>query len=59
MCGIFGYVGHRENDATIWQGLKRMGYRGYDSANIALLKGAIQVYKKSGKVDDLEAAIYP
>jgi glucosamine--fructose-6-phosphate aminotransferase (isomerizing) len=59
MCGIFGYIGPRESYTTILKGLKRMEYRGYDSAGIALLDEGIQIYKKAGKVDELEAAIYP
>jgi glucosamine--fructose-6-phosphate aminotransferase (isomerizing) len=59
MCGIFGYLGPRESYATILKGLKRMEYRGYDSAGIALLDGEIRVYKQAGKVHELEASIYP
>jgi glutamine---fructose-6-phosphate transaminase (isomerizing) len=59
MCGIFGYIGPRESYTTIIKGLKRMEYRGYDSTGIALLDGSIQVYKKAGKVSELEASVYP
>ena len=45
MCGIIGYVGHREVHPTILKGLKRLEYRGYDSAGIALLDGGLRVYK--------------
>lgn len=55
MCGIVAYVGHREAAPLIIKGLKRLEYRGYDSAGIALLNGhGLKVYKKKGKVSDLE-----
>lgn len=57
MCGIVAYVGHREAATLILKGLKRLEYRGYDSAGIALLNGALNVYKKKGKVKDLEETI--
>ncbi len=54
MCGIVAYVGHRQAQDVILKGLKRLEYRGYDSAGIALLNGGLNVYKKKGKVADLE-----
>jgi glutamine---fructose-6-phosphate transaminase (isomerizing) len=54
MCGIVAYVGHREAREVIIKGLKRLEYRGYDSAGIALLNGGLNVYKKKGKVLELE-----
>ncbi|MEQ8925935.1 MAG: glutamine--fructose-6-phosphate transaminase (isomerizing) [Fulvivirga sp.] len=54
MCGIVAYVGHREAHDVIIKGLKRLEYRGYDSAGIALLNGGLNVYKKKGKVSELE-----
>ncbi|SFC77117.1 glucosamine--fructose-6-phosphate aminotransferase (isomerizing) [Flexibacter flexilis DSM 6793] len=57
MCGIVAYVGHREAYPIIVKGLKRLEYRGYDSAGIALLNGGLNVYKKKGKVVDLEATL--
>lgn len=55
MCGIVAYVGHREAHPILIKGLKRLEYRGYDSAGIALLKDDdIRVFKKAGKVSDLE-----
>lgn len=54
MCGIVGYVGHRQAKDVVIKGLKRLEYRGYDSAGIALLNGGLNVYKKKGKVSDLE-----
>ena len=55
MCGIVAYVGHRQASEIIIKGLKRLEYRGYDSAGIALLNGSLNVYKKKGKVSELEA----
>lgn len=55
MCGIVGYVGHRQAHEIVIKGLKRLEYRGYDSAGIALLNGGLNVYKKKGKVSELEA----
>ncbi len=57
MCGIVAYVGHRQASDIIIKGLKRLEYRGYDSAGIALLNGGLNVYKKKGKVSELEAFI--
>lgn len=54
MCGIVAYVGHRQAKDVVLKGLKRLEYRGYDSAGIALLNGGLNVYKKKGKVSDLE-----
>ena len=54
MCGIVAYVGHREAWEVIIKGLKRLEYRGYDSAGIALLNEGLNVYKKKGKVSELE-----
>ncbi|WP_139925040.1 glutamine--fructose-6-phosphate transaminase (isomerizing) [Hymenobacter sp. DG01] len=57
MCGIVAYIGHREACPIIIKGLRRLEYRGYDSAGVALLNGQLSVYKKKGKVADLEAFI--
>lgn len=54
MCGIVAYVGHREACPVILKGLKRLEYRGYDSAGIALMTDNLHVYKKKGRVIDLE-----
>lgn len=57
MCGIVGYIGFRDAYPVLIQGLKRLEYRGYDSAGVALIndKGAMNVYKEKGKVSNLEA----
>lgn len=57
MCGIVAYIGYREACPIILKGLHRLEYRGYDSAGVALLNGQLNVYKKKGKVAELEAFI--
>ncbi len=57
MCGIVGYTGPREAYPIIIKGLKRLEYRGYDSTGVALHNGGVKVYKKKGKVAELEEAI--
>ncbi len=53
MCGIVGYIGTRRASDLLISGLKRLEYRGYDSAGVAVLNGALHVRKKEGKVDEL------
>jgi glucosamine--fructose-6-phosphate aminotransferase (isomerizing) len=57
MCGIVAYIGPREAYPIIMKGLKRLEYRGYDSAGVALLNSDLRVYKKKGKVADLEDSL--
>ena len=58
MCGIVAYVGHREACPLVIKGLKRLEYRGYDSAGVALHDGeSLKVYKKKGKVSALEGEL--
>ncbi|MCF8451267.1 MAG: glutamine--fructose-6-phosphate transaminase (isomerizing) [Taibaiella sp.] len=57
MCGIVGYIGKKEAFPIIIKGLKRLEYRGYDSAGIALLNGEMTVFKKAGKVSELEKIV--
>ncbi len=54
MCGIVGYIGHQEAYPILIGGLKRLEYRGYDSAGVALQNGSIRMFKKRGKVSELE-----
>jgi len=54
MCGIVAYIGEKEAYPIIIKGLKRLEYRGYDSSGVALLNGSLTIYKKKGKVSDLE-----
>ncbi len=57
MCGIVAYIGPREAYPVILKGLKRLEYRGYDSSGVALLNGTLKVFKKKGKVAELEETL--
>lgn len=57
MCGIVGYIGHRQADELIIKGLERLEYRGYDSAGIAIINNGLAVFKKAGKVKALRKLI--
>ncbi len=54
MCGIVAYIGERQAYPLLIKGLRRLEYRGYDSAGVALLNGTLNLYKQKGKVADLE-----
>ncbi|NLR57124.1 glutamine--fructose-6-phosphate transaminase (isomerizing) [Chitinophaga polysaccharea] len=54
MCGIVAYIGQREAYPVVLKGLKRLEYRGYDSAGVALINDGLQVYKRKDKVAALE-----
>ncbi|MFN8309958.1 MAG: glutamine--fructose-6-phosphate transaminase (isomerizing) [Chitinophagales bacterium] len=54
MCGIVAYIGTKQAYPILIKGLKRLEYRGYDSAGVALLNGGLNIYKTKGKVSDLE-----
>ena len=54
MCGIVAYIGPKRAYPVLIKGLKRLEYRGYDSAGIALLNGGLIMHKTKGKVSDLE-----
>ncbi|MEX0650838.1 MAG: glutamine--fructose-6-phosphate aminotransferase, partial [Actinomycetota bacterium] len=57
MCGIVGYVGPDEALPIIIEGLRRLEYRGYDSAGVAVLDGGLEVVKRAGKLVELENAL--
>jgi len=60
MCGIVSYIGHQPARPILINGLKRLEYRGYDSAGIALLEDDQSIiYKKSGQVSELESILQP
>ena len=57
MCGIIGYIGSKPAREIIINGLKRLEYRGYDSAGLALVNGETKIYKCKGRVKDLEEMV--
>lgn len=57
MCGIIGYVGSKPARQIVINGLKRLEYRGYDSAGLALVNGDTKIYKCKGRVSDLEEMV--
>jgi glutamine---fructose-6-phosphate transaminase (isomerizing) len=57
MCGIVGYVGPDEALPIVVEGLRRLEYRGYDSAGVAVIDGGLGVVKRAGKLAELEAAL--
>ncbi len=59
MCGIVGYTGGRPALPILLEALKRLEYRGYDSAGVAILDGALQLFKDKGEIRDLEGGLPP
>src|ERR1700680_981316 len=57
VCGIVGYTGMHEASPILLSGLRRLEYRGYDSAGLAILNGGLHVRKRAGQVRVLEAAL--
>jgi glucosamine--fructose-6-phosphate aminotransferase (isomerizing) len=57
MCGIVGYVGPDQALPIVMEGLRRLEYRGYDSAGVAVVDGGVRVVKRAGKLAELEAAL--
>ena len=57
MCGIVGYIGKSQAYPILINGLKRLEYRGYDSAGVSILNTTAKTFKCRGKVNDLEAHI--
>src|SRR5258705_14025559 len=54
MCGIVGYTGKRTAAPVVLEGLKRLEYRGYDSAGLAVVNGALEIFRAPGKIAVLE-----
>lgn len=59
MCGIIGYIGYRNARTVILESLKRLDYRGYDSAGVAIIDKKLQVYKDVGEIKNVEKHIPP
>ena len=57
MCGIVGYIGPDQALPVVLEGLRRLEYRGYDSAGVAMIDGGLSVVKRAGKLSELDAAL--
>ena len=57
MCGIVGYVGPDQALPIVLEGLRRLEYRGYDSAGVAMLEGDLSLVKRAGKLSELDGAL--
>ena len=57
MCGIFGYIGHRNASSLLVKGLLRLEYRGYDSSGIVVKNGQLESYKDVGKISDMASSL--
>lgn len=57
MCGIIGYTGDRQAQEVILAGLKRLEYRGYDSAGVGIVDAELKIFKDKGEIDHLESAM--
>ena len=57
MCGIFGYIGHRNASSLLVKGLLRLEYRGYDSSGIVVKNGKLETYKDIGKISEMASSL--
>ncbi len=57
MCGIFGYIGHRNASSLLVKGLMRLEYRGYDSSGVVVKNGHLQSYKDIGKISEMASSL--
>ena len=57
MCGIFGYIGHRNASSLLVKGLLRLEYRGYDSSGIVVKNGKLESYKDVGKISEMASSL--
>ena len=57
MCGIFGYIGHRNASSLLVKGLLRLEYRGYDSSGVVVKNGKLESYKDIGKISEMASSL--